>query len=29
MMSVFLTEELERYTAGREDAGLVFLFCSA
>jgi ankyrin repeat protein len=29
MLSVFLTEELERYTAGREDADLAFFFCSA
>ncbi|KAF1837128.1 hypothetical protein BDW02DRAFT_595803 [Decorospora gaudefroyi] len=29
MLSIFLTEELERYTVNREDAGLVFLFCSA
>ncbi|EUC39758.1 hypothetical protein COCMIDRAFT_10213 [Bipolaris oryzae ATCC 44560] len=29
MMSVFLTEELERQTAGREDAELVFYFYSA
>jgi hypothetical protein len=29
MMSVFLTEELERRTASREDADLVFFFCSA
>ena len=29
MMSVFLTEELERHTARIENANLVFLFCSA
>jgi len=29
MLSVFLTEELERHTTGIESAELVFLFCSA
>jgi hypothetical protein len=29
MMSVFLTEELERRIASREDVDLVFFFCSA
>jgi hypothetical protein len=29
MLSVFLTEELEKYTAGWEDAQLAFFFCSA
>jgi ankyrin repeat protein len=29
MMSVFLTEELERHTTSKEDAGLAFFFCSA
>jgi hypothetical protein len=29
MMSVFLTEELERHTASKEDADLVFFFCGA
>ncbi|KAF2006536.1 hypothetical protein P154DRAFT_422056, partial [Amniculicola lignicola CBS 123094] len=29
MLSVFLTEELERHTASIESVELVFLFCSA
>jgi len=29
MLSVFLTEELERHTASTDDAELVFFFCSA